>query len=154
MARGDAILRAQAFPPGIKLLPACPYIQEVTSAKRDPNEGEGMEFQRFSGKVAVVTSAGSGIGAATARRFCEKGANVVLVGRTQAKLAKIAEDLDQKRALSRLLTLVNRRTSPFSLGTLSPASESAFPASQGTAILEAHPMTLRCGGGQGFPLTL
>ena len=46
-----------------------------------------MGFQRFTGKVVIVTGAGSGIGAATARRFCDEGAKVVLVGRTQAKLA-------------------------------------------------------------------
>jgi len=56
-----------------------------------------MGFQRFTGKVVIVTGAGSGIGAATARRFCDEGAKVVLVGRTQAKLAKAAEDLAQER---------------------------------------------------------
>ncbi|MEI9986897.1 MAG: SDR family NAD(P)-dependent oxidoreductase [Aliidongia sp.] len=39
----------------------------------------------------IVTGAGSGIGAATARRFWSEGAAVVLVGRTQARLAKVAD---------------------------------------------------------------
>src|SRR5260370_41656117 len=56
-----------------------------------------MGFQRFTGKVVIVTGAGSGIGAATARRFCDEGAKVVLVGRTQAMLVKAAEDLAQER---------------------------------------------------------
>ena len=58
-----------------------------------------MEPQRFSGKVVVVTGAGSGIGAAVARRFWSEGAAVILVGRTQAKLAKVAEGLDEERCL-------------------------------------------------------
>jgi meso-butanediol dehydrogenase/(S,S)-butanediol dehydrogenase/diacetyl reductase len=45
---------------------------------------------RFSGKTVIVTGAGSGIGAATARRFVEEGANVVLAGRTREKLARVA----------------------------------------------------------------
>src|SRR5262249_54388115 len=48
---------------------------------------------RFSGKVAIVTGGGSGIGAAAARRFSDEGAAVVLVGRTASKLAKVAEGL-------------------------------------------------------------
>ncbi|MBE5254304.1 SDR family NAD(P)-dependent oxidoreductase [Mixta mediterraneensis] len=43
-------------------------------------------MSRFSGKVVVVTGAGSGIGEATAKRFADEGASVVLIGRTQKKL--------------------------------------------------------------------
>jgi meso-butanediol dehydrogenase / (S,S)-butanediol dehydrogenase / diacetyl reductase len=58
-----------------------------------------MGSGRFSGKVAVVTGAGSGIGAATAWRFWTEGAAVVLTGRTKARLAKVAESLDEERSL-------------------------------------------------------
>ncbi|TWI54357.1 meso-butanediol dehydrogenase/(S,S)-butanediol dehydrogenase/diacetyl reductase [Pseudomonas duriflava] len=50
-------------------------------------------MNRFVGKVVLVTGAGSGIGAATARRFAKEGAYVVLVGRTKEKLEKVAQTL-------------------------------------------------------------
>ncbi len=52
---------------------------------------------RFTDKTVIVTGAGSGIGAATARRFAEEGANVVLAGRTRTKLDTVAADLPQDR---------------------------------------------------------
>ena len=54
---------------------------------------------RFAGKTVIVTGAGSGIGAATARRFGAEGANVVLVGRTRGKLDHVAQDLPPARRL-------------------------------------------------------
>ena len=40
----------------------------------------------FTGRVVVVTGAGTGIGAATAQRFSRDGASVVLAGRRADKL--------------------------------------------------------------------
>ncbi len=51
-------------------------------------------MSRFKDKVVVVTGAGSGMGAATAQRFSAEGAIVVLVGRTEIKLAKVANTLE------------------------------------------------------------
>lgn len=42
---------------------------------------------RFGGKVVIITGAGTGIGAATARAFARDGASVVLVGRREPPLA-------------------------------------------------------------------
>jgi meso-butanediol dehydrogenase/(S,S)-butanediol dehydrogenase/diacetyl reductase len=54
---------------------------------------------RFTDKVVIVTGAGSGIGAATARRFAQEGASVVLAGRTEDKLRKVAAALPAGRTL-------------------------------------------------------
>ena len=51
-----------------------------------------MAEGRFAGKVVIVTGGGSGIGAATAHRFGSEGATVVITGRTQDKLDKVAAD--------------------------------------------------------------
>jgi meso-butanediol dehydrogenase/(S,S)-butanediol dehydrogenase/diacetyl reductase len=50
--------------------------------------------------VVIVTGAGSGIGAATARRFARDGASVVLVGRDQDKLNTVRARLDGSRSMS------------------------------------------------------
>ena len=53
----------------------------------------------FESKVVIVTGAGSGIGASTARRFLEEGAFVVLNGRREHKLHEVAEGFDAKKVL-------------------------------------------------------
>jgi NAD(P)-dependent dehydrogenase (short-subunit alcohol dehydrogenase family) len=47
----------------------------------------------LKGKVAIVTGASSGIGAAAAKLFAAEGARVVLVARTEAALAKLAGEI-------------------------------------------------------------
>ena len=47
----------------------------------------------------IVTGAGSGIGAATAKRFLIEGASVVLNGRRKEKLAETADGIDPTRGL-------------------------------------------------------
>jgi len=44
--------------------------------------------------VAIVTGAGSGIGAATARLLAERGMIVALVGRREARLAEVAHQIE------------------------------------------------------------
>lgn len=56
-------------------------------------------MDRFTGKVVIVTGAGSGIGAATAQRFAAEGANVVLAGRTRSKLEAAAKDIPADHVL-------------------------------------------------------
>ena len=47
-------------------------------------------------KVAIVTGASRGIGAAIAQKFCEEGANVMLCSRSEASVAAVAEPLAEK----------------------------------------------------------
>lgn len=47
---------------------------------------------RFSGKTALITGGGTGIGAAVARRLVSEGANVAIMGRRSEPLRAIADD--------------------------------------------------------------
>ena len=50
---------------------------------------------KLTDKVAIITGASSGIGEATAKRLAEEGAKVVLAGRNDEKLQRVAEHLNE-----------------------------------------------------------
>ena len=75
---------------------------------------------RLEGKVAIVTGAGSGIGQATARRFADEGASLVLndisepyLGELEADLgaahAYVVGDVSQEATAERLATTAHER---------------------------------------------
>jgi 7-alpha-hydroxysteroid dehydrogenase len=57
-----------------------------------------QEAFSLPGKVAIVTGAGRGIGAATARTYADAGADLVLAARTKEQLDTVADDI---RAMGR-----------------------------------------------------
>ena len=62
-----------------------------------------LDLFRLEGRVAVITAAGRGIGAAIAKAFAEVGADVVIGARTQEQLDAVAE---QVRAAGRKAEVV------------------------------------------------
>ena len=52
-----------------------------------------LDAFRLDGRVAIVTGAGRGIGAACARTFADAGADVVLAARTKEQLDAVADDV-------------------------------------------------------------
>ena len=73
---------------------------------------------RLDEKVAVVTGAGRGIGAACAKAFAEAGANIVIGARTISELESVASEIE---AMGRRAKIVKLDVDffPWDLGFLS-----------------------------------
>ena len=56
-------------------------------------------MELLKGKVALVTGAARGIGKAIAKRFCELGARVMIVGRTEEKLLQAKVEIGSEKLL-------------------------------------------------------
>ncbi len=59
---------------------------------------DAVTGNRLEGKVAIITGAASGIGLASARRFVQQGARVVIVDLDEGKVAQVVQDLGAERA--------------------------------------------------------
>lgn len=56
-----------------------------------------MEQMQLTGKIAIVTGAGQGLGREIALLLAEEGAVVTLVGRTRSKLEAVAAEIAEKK---------------------------------------------------------
>lgn len=70
-----------------------------------PNENHELKLPSFrlDGKVALVTGAGSGIGAAIAIGLAESGADVLLIGRTQSRLEQTSAAISKRSGRSQVI---------------------------------------------------
>ena len=60
---------------------------------------------RLEGKVAIVTGAASGMGAATARRFAKEGARVVIADTLEDDGSKVAADITRANGTAEFMRL-------------------------------------------------
>src|SRR5207249_4262718 len=80
--------------------------------RRDPQRGRGtgvragMRGDRLAGRVAVITGATSGIGAASARLFAAESAAVVIGGRNAERGEALAAELGERVMFVRCDVLV------------------------------------------------
>ncbi|KVN73750.1 hypothetical protein WJ96_01040 [Burkholderia ubonensis] len=84
----------------------------------------------FKGESIWITGASSGIGAALARTFAERGANLVLSARSEDKLQRVAADCRDLGARVQVCTI--DLTQPRSIA---PAAQAAWQAFDGIGIL-------------------
>jgi NAD(P)-dependent dehydrogenase (short-subunit alcohol dehydrogenase family) len=93
---------------------------------------------RFEGKVGIVTGAGTGIGAATARGYAAQGGKVVLLGPEAEPLEQVAEET----------------------GGVAIVGDAAEAADVGRAVAAAQELgggvdtLVTCAGGEGFGMFL
>src|SRR2546430_16008184 len=116
-------------------------------------------MKTLEGKVAVITDGSSGIGLATAKRFVEEGAHVVITGRREKELKEAAAfikrnvttvvgDVSRLEDLDRLYAVVKEKHGHIDIlfanagaGTIAPlaaATEAHFRSEEHTSELQSQ----------------
>jgi len=80
----------------------------------------------LQGKIAIVTGAGQGIGAATARLFAREGAKVVLAGRKREQLEMVAAQIEAESGPGHSLSVVTDVSDEKQVQTLFQKTFEAF----------------------------
>ncbi|SAL35286.1 3-oxoacyl-[acyl-carrier-protein] reductase [Caballeronia cordobensis] len=85
-----------------------------------------MQASRLRDKVALITGGGGGIGAATARVFCDEGAAVVLVDANAQALANVADALQSRDPAAKVQTHVADVANPDQASAAAELAVQAF----------------------------
>src|SRR3954471_16663583 len=70
---------------------------------------------RLEGKVVIISGAASGMGAATARRFAQEGAKVVIADRLEEEGRRVASDITRANGAAEFLYLDVTREDDWSI---------------------------------------
>jgi len=81
----------------------------------------------LEGKYVLVTGATSGMGMVTARRLAERGATVIVVGRTAEKTQNTVQEIQKQVPNSDVRSLVSNLTSLAQVRTLAQTYRDAYP---------------------------
>jgi len=67
----------------------------------NPKNESQIEMNSLKNKVAVITGASSGIGAATAKVFSSEGIQVVLAARSKDKIEALASEINERGGIAK-----------------------------------------------------
>lgn len=81
---------------------------------------------RFKNAKAVVTGAGSGIGESTVKRLASEGASIIICGRTESKLERVAAEINEVEGEGKVFPFVCDVTSKDDVDRLAQYVEKKF----------------------------
>jgi len=109
-------------------------------------------MKKLEGKVAVITGGSSGIGLATAKRFVDEGAHVVITGRREKELKEAAasiktnvttvvSDVSRLEDLDRLYAVVKEKHGPSTFSSRTRAREQSLRSQWQPRLILTRPST-------------